>query len=218
MDDAADRLIGRQVTLTGHFDSPVSVEAVRHLAGGYEVRVRLGSGQLEETVVSTSELEKLLSALGEAVATAPPADPELLRLLVESARIRFAYTHDRQFAVNLSGIRTLPHQIEAVYLRMLPQPQLRFLLADDPGAGKTIMAGLLLKELKLREAVERILILVPAPLTIQWGVLHHQLGIRPGSAGQHLAARAAGHRVTGLRQTGQRARARLAAALGHGDH
>ena len=168
MDDAADRLIGRQVTLTGHFDSPVSVEAVRRLAGGYELRVRFGSGQLEETVVSTSELEELLSALGEAPAATAPADPELLRLLVESARIRLAYTHDRQFAVSLSGIRTLPHQIEAVYLRMLPQPQLRFLLADDPGAGKTIMAGLLLKELKLREAVERILILVPAPLTIQW--------------------------------------------------
>ena len=105
-----------------------------------------------------------------------PADPtktliagaEEVRLLVESARIRLAYAHDRQFAVSLSGIRTLPHQIEAVYLRMLPQPRLRFLLADDPGAGKTIMAGLLIKELKLRQAIERILILCPAPLTIQW--------------------------------------------------
>ena len=97
-----------------------------------------------------------------------PADAEKLRLLVESARIRLAYAHDRQFAVSLSGIRTLPHQIEAVYMKMLPQPRLRFLLADDPGAGKTIMAGLLLKEMKLREAIERILILCPAPLTIQW--------------------------------------------------
>jgi superfamily II DNA or RNA helicase len=51
---------------------------------------------------------------------------------------------------------------------MLPQPRLRFLLADDPGAGKTIMAGLLIKEMKLREAIERILILCPSPLTIQW--------------------------------------------------
>src|SRR5439155_10510599 len=51
---------------------------------------------------------------------------------------------------------------------MLPQPRLRFLLADDPGAGKTIMAGLLIKELKLREAIERVLILCPSPLTIQW--------------------------------------------------
>ncbi|HEX9640124.1 MAG TPA: helicase-related protein, partial [Candidatus Krumholzibacteria bacterium] len=101
-------------------------------------------------------------------ASVPTADPEKARLLVESARIRLAYAHDKQFAVSLSGIRTLPHQIEAVYLRMLPQPRLRYLLADDPGAGKTIMAGLLIKELKLRQAIERILILCPAPLTIQW--------------------------------------------------
>jgi SNF2 family DNA or RNA helicase len=92
----------------------------------------------------------------------------LQSLGTESARIRLAYAHDRQFAVSLSGIRTLAHQIEAVYMKMLPQPRLRFLLADDPGAGKTIMAGLLLKEMKLREAIERILILCPAPLTIQW--------------------------------------------------
>jgi len=95
-------------------------------------------------------------------------NPHDLALLVESARIRLAYAHDRQFAVSLSGIRTLPHQIEAVYQKMLPQPCLRFLLADDPGAGKTIMAGLLIKELKLREAIDRVLILCPAPLTIQW--------------------------------------------------
>jgi len=87
---------------------------------------------------------------------------------VESVRIRLAYAYDRQFAVSLSGIRTLPHQIEAVYQKMLPQPRLCFLLGDDPGAGKTIMAGLLIKELKLREAIERILILCPAPLTPQW--------------------------------------------------
>ena len=104
---------------------------------------------------------------GEDAAPAP-VDPDKLRMLVESARIRLAYAYDRQFAVSLSGIRTLPHQIEAVYLKMLPQPRLRFLLADDPGAGKTIMAGLLIKELKLSEAIERCLILVPAPLTIQW--------------------------------------------------
>lgn len=76
--------------------------------------------------------------------------------------------HTSHFAVSLSGVRPLPHQLEAVYERILPQIRLRFLLADDPGAGKTIMAGLLLKELKLRNAVERVLILAPAPLTLQW--------------------------------------------------
>jgi superfamily II DNA or RNA helicase len=68
----------------------------------------------------------------------------------------------------MSGVRPLPHQLEAVYQHILPQVRLRFLLADDPGAGKTIMAGLLLKELKLRNVIEKILILAPAPLTIQW--------------------------------------------------
>src|SRR5579875_3347564 len=154
--------IGRPISLQGHFDVPVLLEDVRALGGdgsaGYECRVRLPDGTLEEAVISPAE----------AAAAIKPVDAERLRLLIESARIRLAYAHDRQFAVSLSGIRTLPHQIEAVYQAMLPQPRLRFLLADDPGAGKTIMAGLLIKELKLREAIERVLILCPAPLTIQW--------------------------------------------------
>ncbi|MCX7832015.1 MAG: helicase-related protein, partial [Actinobacteria bacterium] len=95
-------------------------------------------------------------------------NPEHLILLVESYRIRNAYSYDPFFAVSLSGIQTLPHQIEAVYGKMLPQPRLRFLLADDPGAGKTIMAGLLIKELKLRWGIEKVLIIVPANLKIQW--------------------------------------------------
>jgi SNF2 family DNA or RNA helicase len=135
---------------------------------GYECRVRLPDGSLEEAVISAQEAAAMLGAeLPESRAEAP-VEAEKLRLLIESARIRLAYAHDQQFAVSLSGIRTLPHQIEAVYQAMLPQPRLRFLLADDPGAGKTIMAGLLIKELKLRQAIERVLVLCPAPLTIQW--------------------------------------------------
>ena len=165
--------VGRQVSLSGQFDTPVVLEDVRPLgangSSGFECRVRLADGTLEETVISPEEVAAILETEGEQTSEAPrPVDANRLRLLVESARIRLAYTYDRQFAVSLSGIRTLPHQIEAVYLKMLPQPRLRFLLADDPGAGKTIMAGLLIKELKLREALDRCLILVPAPLTIQW--------------------------------------------------
>lgn len=160
--------IGQWITLIGHFDRPVLLEDARPLGSGYEVRVRLQNGALEEAVISEDEAKRL-GALEPAVVTpGRPVDAEKIRLLVESARIRLAYAHDRQFAVSLSGIRTLPHQIEAVYQRMLPQPRLRFLLADDPGAGKTIMAGLLIKELKLREAIERVLILCPAPLVPQW--------------------------------------------------
>jgi len=151
---------------------PVTLEDARALGGdgsaGYECRVRLPDGSLDEIVISPDEVVAIVERDYRTTNTIRPVDAEKLRLLIESNRIRLAYTHDKQFAVSLSGIRTLPHQIEAVYQRMLPQPRLRFLLADDPGAGKTIMAGLLIKEMKLREAIERILILCPAPLTIQW--------------------------------------------------
>jgi hypothetical protein len=160
--------IGQRVSLPGHFPEPVVLEAVRPIGSGFECRVRLLDGTPDEAILSAEEAAALTGQAFPAPARIQPLDPEKLRLLVESARIRLAYAHDRHFAVSLSGIRTLPHQIEAVYLKMLPQPRLRFLLADDPGAGKTIMAGLLLKELKLREAIERVLILCPAPLTIQW--------------------------------------------------
>jgi superfamily II DNA or RNA helicase len=169
MNDIEDllTLIGQQVILAGHFDVPVNLEDIRAIGSGYECRVRLPDGTPDEVILSCEELNALL-------ADRPSSDkinsvnPEKLQLLIESTRIRLAYAHDKQFAVSLSGIRTLPHQIEAVYQKMLPQPRLRFLLADDPGAGKTIMAGLLIKEMKLREAIERILILCPAPLTPQW--------------------------------------------------
>ena len=160
--------MGRRVALPGHFVDAVTVVGARPLGAGAELRVRQADGQLDEAVLSREDLVPLLAADPDEGGAPAPADPEAVRLLVESTRIRLAYAYDRQFAVSLSGIRTLPHQIEAVYLKMLPQPRLRFLLADDPGAGKTIMAGLLVKELKLREAVDRCLILVPAPLTIQW--------------------------------------------------
>ncbi len=161
-------LLRQRITLAGHFQGPIVVEAVRPLGEGFELQVRRQDGVLDETILSAEEMQGLLAGLGEQPAQATWADGHRLRLLVESARIRLAYAYDRQFAVSLSGIRTLPHQIEAVYARMLPQPRLRFLLADDPGAGKTIMAGLYIKEMKLRQAIERVLILTPAPLTIQW--------------------------------------------------
>jgi len=154
--------------MPGHFPEPVTLESVRPLGAGYECRVRLPDGTPDEAILSADEAQTIFGQATDQEARVPPSNPERVRLLVESARIRLAYAHDRQFAVSLSGIRTLPHQIEAVYMKMLPQPRLRFLLADDPGAGKTIMAGLLIKELKLRQAIERVLILCPAPLTIQW--------------------------------------------------
>ncbi len=93
---------------------------------------------------------------------------ELFRLVSEAYRVRMAYLFDPWMAVHLSLVEPLPHQITAVYGEMLPRQPLRFLLADDPGAGKTIMAGLFIKELMLRGDLRRCLIVVPGNLVEQW--------------------------------------------------
>lgn len=100
----------------------------------------------------------------------PPfdGDPRRLRLGLEAARLALAYEYDPYFSLSIARVDPLPHQLEAVYHEILPLPRIRFLLADDAGAGKTIMAGLLLKELKLRGLVRRTLIVTPANLTFQW--------------------------------------------------
>src|ERR1700682_525768 len=96
------------------------------------------------------------------------ADGGLLRLASEAYRIRLAYLFDPYLAVSASQIEALPHQITAVYGEMLPRQPLRFLLADDPGAGQTIMGGLLIKELLIRGDLERCLIVAPGNLVEQW--------------------------------------------------
>ena len=88
-------------------------------------------------------------------------DGALFRLVAEAHRIRLAHLFDPVLAVHTSLVDPLPHQITAVYEAMLPRQPLRFLLADDPGAGKTIMAGLLIKELIARGDLERCLVVCP---------------------------------------------------------
>lgn len=95
-------------------------------------------------------------------------DSESFFLGIEGHRIRLGYEFDPYHAVNISQIDPLPHQIEAVYEYILKKPKVRFLLADDPGAGKTIMAGLVFKELKYRGIVNKALIVVPGHLKFQW--------------------------------------------------
>lgn len=95
-------------------------------------------------------------------------DGALLRLVSEADRIRLAHLFDPFLAVHTSRIEPLPHQISAVYGEMLSRQPLRFLLADDPGAGKTIMTGLLIKELMVRGDLERCLIVTPGNLVEQW--------------------------------------------------
>src|SRR5213596_3989717 len=95
-------------------------------------------------------------------------DGARFRLVSEAHRIRLAHLFDPVLAVHTSVVEPLPHQITAVYDAMLPRQPLRFLLADDPGAGKTIMAGLLMKELIVRGDLKRCLICCPGSLVEQW--------------------------------------------------
>ena len=95
-------------------------------------------------------------------------DGQLFRLVSEAQRIRLAHLFDPLLAVHTSLVEPLPHQITAVYESMLPRQPLRFLLADDPGAGKTIMAGLLMKELIARGDLQRCFVVCPGSLAEQW--------------------------------------------------
>lgn len=96
------------------------------------------------------------------------ANPREVYLALESKRLSYAFMFDRLLAMSASKVDPLPHQIEAVYRYLVKQSRIRFLLGHDPGAGKTIMAGLILKELKMRQKLERVLIVVPGPLREQW--------------------------------------------------
>lgn len=95
-------------------------------------------------------------------------DARLFRLGIEAQRLGLAYEYDPFFSLSIARVDPLPHQLEAVYGYFLRLPRIRFLLADDPGSGKTIMAGLTHKELKARGLVKRVLIVAPANLTFQW--------------------------------------------------
>jgi len=95
-------------------------------------------------------------------------DGKLLRLGLQAYSLGIAYEFDPYFGLSISRVDPLPHQLEAVYDYLLKLARVRFLLADDAGAGKTIMAGLLIRELKLRGLAERVLIVCPSNLTFQW--------------------------------------------------
>lgn len=127
------------------------------LDGSYQFLTRnLTAVQLAQVqIVQDTRLERV-----------PRAEDFFLR--IEASRIRLAYQFDPQLAVSISQVDPLPHQIEAVYHYVLSSPRIRFLIADDPGAGKTIMAGLIVKELQYRRLAQRILIIAPGHLKYQW--------------------------------------------------
>ncbi|MBP3959525.1 DUF3883 domain-containing protein [Gemmata sp. G18] len=125
----------------------------------------LRTGLTYDPILNPAQLAQLTISSGQEPLD---GDARLFRLGVEAQRLGLAYEYDPFFALSIARVDPLPHQLEAVYNYFLRLPRIRFLLADDPGAGKTIMAGLLLKELKARGLVKRVLIVTPANLTFQW--------------------------------------------------
>lgn len=128
---------------------------------------RIQGGSVSETTLYRDD-EHRLSVEQRGRAWSFDADGSLLRLVTEANRIKLAHHFDPYLAIHTSLVDPLPHQISAVYGEMLPRQPLRFLLADDPGAGKTIMAGLLIKELIARSDLERCLIVAPGSIVEQW--------------------------------------------------
>lgn len=125
----------------------------------------LHTNQVREVLLDKRHLDDLTATPEEQPFD---GDPQLFRLGVEALRLGLAYEYDPYFSLSIARIDPLPHQLEAVYDYFLSLSRIRFLLADDPGAGKTIMAGLLLKELKARGLIRRTLIVTPANLSFQW--------------------------------------------------
>jgi integrase len=147
---------------------PEPVQIIIAIPMGDSVKL-IGKGVRSSTVY-----EPILSADQLAQLHASPAqepfdgDASKFRLGVEAMRLGLAYEYDPYFSLSIARVDPLPHQLEAVYDYFIKLPRIRFLLADDPGAGKTIMAGLLIKELKIRGLVKRTLIVTPANLSFQW--------------------------------------------------
>src|SRR5713226_6573942 len=145
---------------------PVEVLAIIPLGDSLKVIGRgLQTGLTHDPVLTPDQLSHLtVSADQEPF----DGDARLFRLGVEAHRLGLAYEYDPYFSLSIARVDPLPHQLEAVYDYFLKLPRIRFLLADDPGAGKTIMAGLLIKELKIRGLAKRTLIVTPANLSFQW--------------------------------------------------
>ena len=149
-------------------DAPVTVVSAEwHGSDALTLIYRLPSGRIAEEILYRHD-EARLEAAQQGRPWSFDGDGAAYRLVAEAQRIRLAHLFDPVLAVHTSLVEPLPHQITAVYEAMLPRRPLRFLLADDPGAGKTIMAGLLVKELIARGDLERCLVVCPGSLAEQW--------------------------------------------------
>src|SRR6266699_1082614 len=164
----ADNTLKPGQLLTGSlFSEPMRVETVRSHGNDAWVVGLVGTEteRFRSVTLTVHDLKtlKILSPAGSY-----DGDGKLLRLGLQAYALGIAYEFDPYFGLSISRVDPLPHQLEAVYDYLLKLARVRFLLADDAGAGKTIMSGLLIRELKLRGLIERVLIICPANLTFQW--------------------------------------------------
>ena len=147
---------------------PVTVVSARWIgADAVELVYRTAGGELGSQILYRDD-EARLEIVEQGRPWSFDGDGDLFRLVSEALRIHLAHLFDPALAVHTSLVEPLPHQITAVYEAMLPRQPLRFLLADDPGAGKTIMTGLLMKELIARGDLQRCLVVCPGSLAEQW--------------------------------------------------
>lgn len=161
--------IKRGAQLGGLVPNAIATVSVAEMVGENAVSViyKLPDGTLKERMLYRED-ESSLSLAQSGLAWSFDAPSRDFKLALEAMRIQMGFTFDPMMAVHTSTIEPLPHQLSAVYESMLPKQPLRFVLADDPGAGKTIMAGLLIKELLMRADAQRVLIVAPGSLTEQW--------------------------------------------------
>jgi superfamily II DNA or RNA helicase len=168
MSESSSRSLQPGCTIEGsQFSEPMRVETLQTEGDGRLVLGLVGTRTqiFRRVQLSAQELDGLKILPAEFTFR---GDGGLLRLGLQAYMLGIAYEYDPYFGLSISRVDPLPHQLEAVYDFLLKLPRVRFLLADDAGAGKTIMAGLLLRELKLRGLIERTLVVCPANLTFQW--------------------------------------------------
>ena len=154
--------------LTGpQFSEPMRVETARpNGSDGWNAGlVGVRSERFRRAALTQRDIEELTITQA---ALPYDGDARALQLGLQAYSLGIAYEFDPYFGLSISRVDPLPHQLEAVYEHLLKLPTVRFLLADDAGAGKTIMAGLLVRKLKLRGLVERVLVVCPANLSFQW--------------------------------------------------
>src|SRR4030043_656409 len=149
------------------FNEPMRVETVREHGNNTWVLALVGktTEQFRKVTLTKKDLENITII---DTSYRYDGDGRILRLGLQAYSLGIAYEFDPYFGLSISRVDPLPHQLEAIYDYLLKLARVRFLLADDAGAGKTIMAGLLIRELKLRGLTERTLIVCPANLTFQW--------------------------------------------------